>query len=237
MIFNFLTRFLPFTCLSDTELGKFSFTGECASFLLSKFLGIGLILFSSFVKFPQIWRIIHHKRADGISLISILMEMQVNTFSFIYHKKNNYPISTYGETFVIFIQNIVIGFFVTHLEKSMPHELWNFILIIHFSLLYGAKRDLISNQLIDFLWIICIPLSILNKIPQIILTYTQKRRGNYSRLSAFLRSFGSFCRVFTTFREISDKTVKISSLLNLVLSGTILIQSLIYPIEKEEKLL
>ena len=237
MLKQLLSLSLPKECSFDEfDLVK-SLNAECGSLILSKFVGIGLILFSSFVKIPQIWRIIRHKRADGISIVSILMEIPVNAFSFAYHRANKYPITTYGETFVVFFQNVLIGFSVTHLEKNISPEIWNFFLLPHFLLVFGTIRDVIPLSLIDVLWMICIPLSILNKIPQIILTYTQNKRGNYSRLSAFLRSFGSLCRVFTTFKEISDITVKISSLINLILTVTIFVQSIIYPIEKEEKLL
>ena len=234
---NFISYFIGNACISDHLDTKIFCSKSCISLIISKLVVIGLILFSSCVKLPQIGKIIHCKCADGISIVSILMEIPVNTFSFAYHKTNDYPFSTFGETFFVFIQNVIIGFFVTHLEKTITPEVWNFYLLFNFSILLGAIRKLIPLPIIEVLWAICIPLSIANKIPQILLTYTQKKRGNYSRLSAFLRAIGSLGRVFTTFREISDFTVKCSSLINLLLTSTIFIQSIIYPVKKDERLL
>ena len=237
ILVRFFSLFLPEHCYSDISSGSLPMTKECASLLLSKFLGIGLILFSSCVKLPQIWKIVRYFRADGISIISVLMEISVNVFSFSYHKSMNFPMTTYGETIIVFIQNLLIGFFVTHLEKKIHVELWNIIVVFHLTLLFGVMKRKISQGIIDMLWMICIPLSIANKIPQIVLTHVQKKRGNYSRLSALLRAFGSLCRVFTTFMEISDTSVKCSSVINLILTSTIFMQSIIYPMDKEEKML
>lgn len=168
-------------------------------------------------------------RADGISLISILMEIPVNVFSFSYHYSNNYAWTTYAETLIVFIQNIIIGFFVSRLENKMNLVLWNIIIIAHCVLIFGTIRNLIPSTLIIILWYICVPLSILNKFPQIILTFKSKRRGNFSQTSAFLRALGSFGRVLTTMREINDISVLFSSLVNLLLTVIIFVQSLIYP--------
>ena len=209
---------------------------HCFSLLLSKLIGVGLIFFSSLVKIPQILKILLHMRADGISLIAILMELPVNVISFCYHYSHHYAWTTYAETLIVFTQNLIIGFFVSRLENILDSTIWNLIVLAHCSLIFGTLRNIIPASFILPLWFICVPLSIANKFPQIILSYRSKKRGNFSRTSSFLRALGSLGRVLTTLREINDRSVLISSLLNFSLTVIIFVQSLIYPVSTERKL-
>jgi mannose-P-dolichol utilization defect protein 1 len=86
---------------------------------------------------------------------------------------------------------------------------------------FSVEKSIFPDSFIDFLWAICLPLSIAYKIPQIYSTYKNKCKGELSTLSCGLTLLGSCGRVFTTLREIKNWSVLIMYILNLVLNSII----------------
>jgi mannose-P-dolichol utilization defect protein 1 len=70
----------------------------CFSLLISKVLGVGLIIGGSIVKLPQILKIVGAGSAKGISLVSYLLETLALSFSLAYNFRSGNPFSTYGES-------------------------------------------------------------------------------------------------------------------------------------------
>lgn len=206
---------------------------ECVSLFISKGIGFGLIFFSSILKIPQLIQIIVHRSGKGLSTTSLFMEVISNVLSLSYHMQKKFPFSTYGETILILIQNLLISFFVVHFSPNYNPFVWNGFLLINSFLVFSVKREVMRDDVMKILWTICLPLSIAYKIPQIIHTYKEKSRGELSALSCFLTVLGSCGRVFTTLREINDYTVLLMYILNVALNGTILFQSIHYPKEKK----
>lgn len=202
---------------------------KCISLLMSKCIGFGLIGFSAILKLPQIIQILKSRSGSGLSITSLYMEIIANVLAFAYHRQRGFPFSTFGETIMILIQNLMIAFFVTHFEEKYNFLIWNSFVLSNSCLIFAVEHKLICNSFMSALWGICLPLSIAYKFPQILHTYRSKCKGELSALSCFLTLMGSCGRVFTTIREINDKSVLIMYLLNVLLNGTIWIQSLIYP--------
>ncbi|EKX35134.1 hypothetical protein GUITHDRAFT_118680 [Guillardia theta CCMP2712] len=91
-------------------LEHFSVPGDCATLFLSKVLGYCVMLGGIAFKVPQILKIHRNKSAGGVSISQFALEMCVSaiTLSFNYHIAA--PFSTYGESFFILLQNIVLVF-------------------------------------------------------------------------------------------------------------------------------
>jgi mannose-P-dolichol utilization defect protein 1 len=157
------------------------------------------------------------------------MEIVANVLAFAYHRQKGFPFSTFGETILILIQNLLIAFFVTHFSANYNIFAWNSFLILNSCLIFGVEKRIMSDSLMQFLWAVCLPLSIAYKVPQILHTYKSKCKGELSTLSCFLTLMGSLGRVFTTLREVKDLSVLVMYLLNVILNGTILVQSVHYP--------
>ncbi|OHT02644.1 Mannose-P-dolichol utilization defect 1 protein 2 [Tritrichomonas foetus] len=202
---------------------------ECISLFISKAIGYGLIAFSSILKLPQLFVIIRHKSGQGLSVTSLFMEIVANVLAYCYHRQKGFPISTFGETLLIMIQNVLIAFFVTHYSPTYNIYSWNLFILLDSCLIFAVERGVVSDNLMAMLWTICLPLSIAYKIPQILHTYKAKCKGELSTLSCFLTLMGSCGRVFTTLREVHDWSVLLMYLLNVLLNGTIWVQSMVYP--------
>lgn len=208
---------------------------ECISLFISKGIGFGLIAFSCILKVPQLIQIVLHKSGKGLSTSSLFMEICANVLAYAYHRQKGFPFSTFGETIIILIQNVLIAFFVTHFSPKYNMFTWNGFILVCSCLVFSVERDLISDDVMNWLWRICLPLSIAYKIPQIWHTYHAKCKGELSTLSCFLTLMGSCGRVFTTLRELHDWSVLSMYLLNVLLNGTILVESFIYPKDPPRK--
>jgi hypothetical protein len=80
----------------------------------SKLLGTLVILGGVGFKVPQILKIQKNKSAEGIAISQYALELLIsaNTLSFNYHI--DAPFSTYGESFFILLQNVVIVFQIAY---------------------------------------------------------------------------------------------------------------------------
>ena len=208
---------------------------ECMSLFVSKGISFGLIGFSCILKLPQLFQIILHKSGRGLSQSSLFMEIGANVLSYAYHRQKGFPLSTFGETIVILVQNLLIAFFVTHFSPKYNVFTWNFFIVACSCLVFSVEKGVVSDQVMNWLWRICLPLSIAYKIPQIWVTYRAKSKGELSTLSCFLTLMGSCGRVFTTLRELHDWSVLSMYLLNVLLNGTILFESIVYPKDASRK--
>ena len=69
----------------------------CLRLGLSKGLGLGIVVFGSIIKFPQIYKIVSTRSAEGISLTMYILEVVAYTISLVYAIRLRIPFSTYGE--------------------------------------------------------------------------------------------------------------------------------------------
>lgn len=214
----------------DVFLSKHDFRDyECLSLALSRSISIGVIFFSSIIKIPQIIQIIQSGSGYGLSITSLYLEITVNVLCICFHYQRQFPFTTYGEAFFILTQNAIISFLVTHLDKQNPFLLWDFVMILEFSLLFSVFRNIASLNFISFLWNLNIPLSLSYKSAQIYEIHKRKCKGELSTISSLLKAIGSLGRVFTTFREVQKVSVFLLYFLNFALNALIVFQCLKYP--------
>ena len=70
----------------------------CLKLLISKCLGLGIILGGTILKVPQIVKIVRAGKADGVSFLSYLLETAAYAISLAYNYRSGNPFSTYGES-------------------------------------------------------------------------------------------------------------------------------------------
>lgn len=77
----------------------------CLRLGLSKGLGLGIVIFGSIIKLPQMYKIVHARSAQGISLIMYILEVVAYTISLVYAIRRQIPFSTYGENASLTLQS------------------------------------------------------------------------------------------------------------------------------------
>ncbi|CAO3627323.1 unnamed protein product [Cunninghamella echinulata] len=73
----------------------------CIKYTVSKGLGLGIVLGGAIVKIPQILTIVSHGSAQGLSLLSYLIESLSYTITLAYNIRQQNPFSTFGEIFLL----------------------------------------------------------------------------------------------------------------------------------------
>lgn len=113
-----LTRSLPWFVLQPAEalLGSHCYSSlvwdvnwtdtACLRLGLSKGLGLGIVVFGSLLKFPQMYKIVHARSAEGISLAMYILEVVAYTISLAYAIRLRIPFSTYGENASLTVQSM-----------------------------------------------------------------------------------------------------------------------------------
>lgn len=157
--------------------------------------------------------------AYGLELISYGINL---TYSW----RNGFPFSTFGETFFLTIQNIIITLLIIHYKPpSATHKYTSntpqvalasaAILTSSVGLLLLPSHTLVNLQTLT------IPLSAISKFPQIASNYSARSTGQLSAFAVIANILGCLARVFTTLTEVQDQLVLwgflIASVLNIVI--------------------
>lgn len=208
----------------------------CDSLLLSRMISFGVIFFSLFIKIPQIYQILHYKSGYGLSILALYIEITVNVVCICYHYQQSYAFTTYGEAYFVLLQNLIVAFFVSHFDYKYHFLSWDFVVIIEFTLLFSVVKNVAPPTFIALLWSLNIPLSLFYKFVQILAIKRKKCKGELSLATSIMKMCGSYGRIFTTYREISDKLVIFLYILNFILNAIVVCQCLKYPkkLEKDE---
>ncbi|BFZ55354.1 hypothetical protein PYCC9005_002394 [Savitreella phatthalungensis] len=230
---------------------------DCLKLCVSKGLGIGIVLAACVVKVPQILKIVRSRSGEGVSVLSYLLETTAFLITLAYNVRQGFAFSTYGETLFILLQNVVVtilvlfyanrgflaglvlgglslgGFLLFGSQDSewstIPEALWKL-------LSFGGKMPLIaapgqpfvSNQDLQYLATLTIPLSLASKIPQILTIARQRSTGQLSAFAVFNYLAGSLARVFTTAQEVKDPVLLWGFILGAALNAVLAFQTIIY---------
>ncbi|KAI9833893.1 MAG: hypothetical protein M1819_003402 [Sarea resinae] len=194
---------------------------ECVKLGISKGLGLGIIAASSIVKLPQLLKLLSTHSSQGVSFLSYLLETSAYLITLAYNVRQGFPASTYGETALIAVQNVVIAVLVLHFSgKSAAAG-------VFVAGLAGAgyalfKPELVNGDMLAYAQAGAGVLGIASKAPQIYTIWKQGGTGQLSAFAVFNYLAGSLARIFTTLQEVDDPLILYGYLagfaLNLVLA-------------------
>jgi mannose-P-dolichol utilization defect protein 1 len=163
--------------LEDVDLTD----SACIKLAISKGLGIAIIGASTIVKVPQILKLLSSKSASGISFLSYLLETSAYLISLAYNFRQGFPFSTYGETALIMVQNVVIAVLVLQYSgKTSTAAL--FVAGLAASAMTLFSKDLVDMQTLSYLQAGAGVLGVASKVPQIAAVWSE---GGTGQLSAF----------------------------------------------------
>jgi mannose-P-dolichol utilization defect protein 1 len=201
---------------------------ECVSLAISKALGVGIIAAASIVKVPQIVKLVRSGSAEGLSFTSYLLETASFVITLAYNIRNGFPFSTYGETSLIAIQDVVISVLVLAYSKKTA-QAGAFLAAVG-SAVYAliVSDTLVTDAQMKSLQAGAGALSIASKLPQILTIYTQGGTGQLSAFAVFNYLFGSLSRIYTTLQEVDDKLILYGFIAGFALNAVLAAQVLYY---------
>lgn len=203
---------------------------ECVALAISRGLGMGIVGMSSIVKVPQILKLVASQSAEGLSFVSFALETLGYMISLAYGFRMNFPFTTFGETALIGIQNIIVCVLILAYTGRRPLAgvFVAFMLGLVYLLTDPAKSGLINEQMMTLLQGLTIPLSLFSKIPQVLANFKNKSTGQLSVFSVFNYLMGSLARVFTTIQEVNDPMILASFIGATVLNAILALQVAAY---------
>ncbi|XP_011501674.1 PREDICTED: mannose-P-dolichol utilization defect 1 protein homolog [Ceratosolen solmsi marchali] len=216
----------PKECLK-VYLDDFNFFHmECFKATLSKTLGLAIISGSVLVKLPQILKIFQNKSAQGINIISILLELFAITATAAYSFVNGFPFSSWGEAVFLALQTVTIACLVFYYCNGLTKT--TTFVFAYLSIIIAIGTGLTPIKVLWFAQTLNIPIILLSKIIQGYTNYSNASTGQLSAVTIFMLFFGSLARIFTSIQETGDKTIIIMYVCSTIANGIIVSQLLYY---------
>ncbi|KAH8816562.1 hypothetical protein F5884DRAFT_842150 [Xylogone sp. PMI_703] len=200
---------------------------ECIKLAISKGLGIGIIGASSIVKVPQILKLLKSQSAEGISFLSYLLETTSYLISLAYNYRSEFPFSTYGETALIAVQNVVIAVLVLNFSGKATTGA-AFVAGLAVSAVTLFSKNLLDMQTLGYLQAGAGALSVASKLPQIMTIFQEGTTGQLSAFAVFNYLAGSLSRIYTTLQEVDDKLILYNFIAGFALNAVLALQMLYY---------
>ncbi|KAA8497697.1 Mannose-P-dolichol utilization defect 1 protein-like [Porphyridium purpureum] len=199
-----------------------------AAVVLSRVVGVAVLLGSVMYKVPQVLRIVKSKSTDGISTSALVYETLGMLFSSVYNVRSGFPFETYGELIFITLQNILILWLMRAYappEKKRRAALAPILIGTSFPCLMAP---VVPFALTRTLQLLSIPLGNLSRLPQIWMSFRSKSTGQLSVATVALTVAGNVARLFTTAVQVKDAFVLMSSLCAFALNSVVLTQCILY---------
>jgi mannose-P-dolichol utilization defect protein 1 len=202
----------------------FVFHSECTGFYIAKLLGVGILLGSIALKLPQILNILLTKNVDGLSEMAFYTEVPMCITTVIYNIHQGNSFSSYGETFAILIQNVILVGLLWRFMKPAPTIHTKMAVVGGWFAIAVCCYQMRPN--IHYLIPLSnLPMMIWSRLLQIISNFQRESTGQLSMITTFLMFAGSAARVFTTIQEVGwDLPLLSGFLISTFLSGVLMAQ-------------
>ena len=223
-----------FGCVKKTL--TFNIEKECISYLISKGLSIGIVLFSFTSKLPQILYMLNTKDMKGLSYISIYLDILSTLFYTMYPYHMGYPFLTYGEGLIILFQNFLIFFICWKYDtyQSADKNNMSFSLLL-VSFLFLCYKGVFDEKIWKIIGSASTVLSMGSRITQIYTSYKSKSTGPLSTITYGLNMMGNAARIFTSLKETNDIIMVGGFVVSFVLNLIIFLQIIYYNKKDEGK--
>ncbi|KAI6249251.1 Mannose-P-dolichol utilization defect 1 protein [Erysiphe necator] len=214
-------------CYEDLLLKVDFKSALCLKLAFSKSLGIGIIGASTVVKVPQIFKLIKSRSSTGLSFLAYLLETSSYLISLAYSIRQGFPLSTFGETFSILLQNTIIASLILA-YSGRTNAIALFVAGLAIAAFTLFEPNIINIKSLSYLQASAGALGVASKVPQILTIWSEGQTGQLSSFAVFNFLFGSLARVFTTWQEIDDKLILYNYIAGFSLNLLITLQLIYY---------
>jgi len=199
----------------------------CMKAFLSKVLGLGIVVGSSLVKLPQVLKIMMGGSADGISFLSVLLELLAITFSGVYSFTSGFPFSAYGESVFLAVQTALIAMLCLWFSRGKLVSLI-FMAVYSAGVYFSLDPAICPVALLWYGQAANIPMILLGKFIQIYSNFSNGHTGQLSPITCFLLAAGAIARIFTSIQETGDQLVILTYVCSSAFNSIIALQVIWY---------
>lgn len=217
---------MPESCYDEFFLDFNFLDVPCLKIVLSKGLGIGIILGSVLVKVPQIVKLMAAQSAEGLSFKAVLLELLAITGTMAYSIANKFPFSAWGEALFLMLQTVTIGFLIQHYSGKTGRGVLS--VLVYFGLLILLLSPVTPMSLVVTLQASNVPIIVVGRLIQAATNFQNGHTGQLSAISVFLLFAGSLARIFTSLQETGDSLMALTYVISSVCNGIITLQVVYY---------
>lgn len=225
-------RFLlpPSACELPTSLWNigplFLNEPDCLRASLSRVIGLGIVLGAGLIKLPQIAKLLSSKSVDGLSATTFLVETFGYTYNLAAHYRQGYPVSTYGDFFVLLLQNYLLVWLVYAYGGRAARgsaAVWGFV-----GMLAVLCGEIVPVDVVQMMTLLNIPVVIVGRLPQIYANYSNGSTGQLSAITSWGIFLGASARIFTTLTDVDNMMILLGYATSATLNGIIALQVVYY---------
>ncbi|XP_061445525.1 mannose-P-dolichol utilization defect 1 protein isoform X2 [Rhineura floridana] len=190
----------------------------------------------TWLKLPQIIKILRAKSAEGLSFHSILLELLAITGTMAYSISKTFPFSAWGEALFLMIQTVAIGFLVQYFGGHTGRGVS--FLVAYFGVLALLLSSLTPAGVVTALQASNMPAVVISRLLQAATNYRNGHTGQLSAVTVFLLFAGSLARIFTSIQETGDPLMALTYVVSSACNGVITGQLVYYwnvPLDKRKK--
>lgn len=228
--YTLIDRVLPPVCerpASLLQLPALILTNsDCFRASLSLALGSAIVLFAGIIKLPQIATIMSNKSVAGLSGTTFLIETFGYTYNLAAHYRQNYPISTYGDFFVLILENYVILYlFYSYTNRK---ELGAAIIAGFLAAFVLLCSPLFPMHLLELMLLANVAVVVVGRTPQVYSNYVNGSTGALSIITCWGIFLGACARIFTTIQDVDSFNILAGYLSSAILNGIVAFQVAYY---------
>jgi len=195
---------------------------DIAAKIIGYIMGIGSMLLYS----PIIITLLQTKNSDGFSISTWIFNVFGTMLAISYPVKRKFPISTYVELITVLLQGIgILGLICLYQGLASQYLLGIIPSILLFTAFLSYPNT--SPDIIKSLQMLSIGINTYANIPQIILTFNQKK-ASWSWITAALSMAGCFARILTTLQLTKDRLALLGYIFGFATNAILLLQVIVY---------
>ncbi|XP_051524701.1 mannose-P-dolichol utilization defect 1 protein-like isoform X1 [Myxocyprinus asiaticus] len=221
-----LTFFMPDKCYEQFFLYYNFMHVPCLKIILSKTMGIFILMGTAFAPLLQIWKVLWSGSSIGLCLISVFLELLAISAYTAFCYKQHFPIGAWGEGLFTLIQIAVLAFLIQHYRGKTIKGIYFLALYCGFMFLLASPLTSVSVVWTMHEWNVL--LVIAGRLIQACSNYRCGHTGQISALSVVLVFLGSLGRIFSSLQETGLSFSTQVHALASCCSGMILAQVLLY---------
>jgi len=194
--------------------------------ILAKFLGYAMGVGSMMVYTPIVLNLVKTKDASGYSAATWVFNLLGLTAAIVYPFKKGFPVSTYIEILILTVQSAgILGLVCYYQNLLKEFALGMVAFAIATSLLFLSP--LLTPKILNAMQIVAILVCNYANIPQILLTFREKK-ASWSSITAAMSMGGNLIRIFTTLQLTQDMLVLSGNALGFTTNAILLFQVFYY---------
>lgn len=148
-------------------------------------------------------KILNSKSAEGLAIVSVLLDLMAITFHMSYSFVSGFPFSAWGDGTFLAIQTAIIAALVFLYGHRSGSKSLIFV-TFYAGFVYVLMGGLTTLSFLRTAQGFNVPILLVGKLSQAVTNYKNGSTGQLSAVTCFMLFFGSMARIFTSVQETGD---------------------------------